>query len=130
LAYVTPTSHSPVTDPRQVTPATIQVEQTHGPILVISGDDDGIWTSSYMSNEVIRRLKASHFPYRADRLNYPHVGHRAGSPEIVPAWTGGATQRQTGEPQDPGGSPEGNALSSLDATPRVLDFLEQAFASK
>ena len=36
-------------------------------------------------------------------------------------------QRQTGESENYGGTPEGNALSSLDAIPKVLEFLQQAF---
>jgi dienelactone hydrolase len=127
LAYVIPTSRGPVTRASEVMAASIPVEQTHGPILVISGEDDGVWSSSYMTDAVIHRLKQAHFAYRYNRLNYPHAGHRAGAPEIGPAWTGGVTQRQTGQLEDPGGTPEGNATSSLDAIPKVLEFLQQAF---
>ena len=35
----------------------IEVEKTRGPLLVISGEDDGVWPSSSMANVVIGRLK-------------------------------------------------------------------------
>jgi hypothetical protein len=61
-------------------------------------------------------------------LIYPHAGHRAGLPDIVPAWTNGVTGRISGRSTEFGGSPEGNAESSLDATPKVLDFLATSLA--
>lgn len=56
-------------------------------------------------------------------LIYPHAGHRSGLPDIAPTWASGVTQRISGRSEEFGGSPEGNAESSLHATPRVLDFL-------
>jgi hypothetical protein len=35
----------------------------------------------------------------------------------------------TGEPEDLGGTPEGNAASSLDAIPKMLDFLQQSLSA-
>ncbi|HXP43668.1 MAG TPA: hypothetical protein VN833_25690, partial [Candidatus Acidoferrales bacterium] len=57
---------------------------------------------------------------------YPHAGHRAGMPEIVPAWHGGLTHPLTGARENLGGTPEGNAASSLDAAPKVLEFLQRS----
>lgn len=37
--------------------AMIAVENTQGPILLISGEDDGVWPSSAMANAVMSRLK-------------------------------------------------------------------------
>jgi dienelactone hydrolase len=127
LAFVLPTSRGPVPQSNESLAATIRVEETHGPIMVLSGDDDGVWPSSSMTSAVVNRLKAAHFPYPYERLDYPHAGHRAGNPAIIPTWTGSMTQPLSGEPENLGGSPQGNAESSLDAIPRVLKFLEQAF---
>jgi dienelactone hydrolase len=127
LAYARPSGRGPFNLANETPAAAIPVEQTHGPILVLSGDDDGVWSSSTMSDAVMHRLKQAHFAYRYERLNYAHAGHRAGNPEIIPTWSGGVTQRQTGESENYGGTPEGNALSSLDAIPKVLEFLQQAF---
>ena len=126
LTYVIPMRREPVRDPNQTFQATIPIEQTHGPILMVSGGEDGVWSSSEMTGDAMNRLKLAHFAFPYERLDYPHAGHRVGSPEIIPVWTGGLTQWQTGESQNPGGSVEGNAESGLDAGPKVLKFLEEA----
>lgn len=108
--------------------AAIPVENTHGPILVISGEDDGVWPSSQMTAQIQLRLHQAHFAYDFERLNYEHAGHRAGHPAIIPEWSNGVRQPLSGEPMNLGGTPQGNALSSLDAIPRVLDFLRAALA--
>ena len=63
------------------------------------------------------------------RLDYAKAGHRAGSPEIIPAWHGELRHPVSGRPEDLGGTPEGNAASGLDAAPRILEFLARAFAT-
>jgi dienelactone hydrolase len=103
----------------------IEVERTSGPILVISGEDDGVWPSSAMANDVMSRLKLNHFIYHYEHLRYPHAGHRAGHPAITPEWHGAIRHPVSGREVHWGGTPQGNAESSLDASPRVLDFLRQ-----
>jgi len=109
--------------------AAIAVEQTHGPILMISGTDDGIWHSSTMADSVVSRLKRTHFPYPFEHLRYPHAGHSAGYPETVPAWRGPQRHPISGKEIDFGGSVAGNALSSIDAAPKVLGFLDRSLKS-
>jgi hypothetical protein len=41
--------------------ATIEVERTGGPILMISGEDDHLWRSWEMADDVVSRLKRTHF---------------------------------------------------------------------
>ncbi len=106
-------------DPR----AAIAVENTAGPLLLISGTDDGVWESSRMSDAVIGRLKLAHFKYDFEQLKYPHAGHRAGHPGIAPAWSGSPRNPTSGRQVHLGGTPEGNAESSIDAAPKVLQFL-------
>ena len=115
-------------DPAVIMQATIDVEHTHGPILVISGTDDKIWDSTSMADAVVARLKQSHFPYPFEHLSYPHAGHRAGHPAITPAWHGTVRHPVSGKPENYGGSAEGDALSTLDAIPKVLQFLERGLA--
>ncbi len=110
--------------------AEIQVERTHGPILLISGQDDGIWESSRMSDKVIGRLKGAHFAYEFEQLKYAHAGHRAGHPGIYPTWYGRVTHPVSGRETHYGGTPEGNAESSIDAAPKVLEFLRKGFETK
>jgi dienelactone hydrolase len=106
--------------------AQIAVEETNGPILMIGAEDDGVWPSARMVREASGRLRANHFPHQVVVLVYPHAGHRAGQPDIAPAWTNGVTHPISGRTTEFGGSPEGNAQSSLDAIPKVLDFLEKS----
>ena len=111
------------TNPAMEQATAIPVEQTQGPILLISGQDDGIWESSRMSDQVIARLKAAHFSYDFQQLKYPHAGHRAGHPGIFPTWYGAVRHPVSGAAVHYGGTPEGNAESSIDAAPKVLEFL-------
>lgn len=108
--------------------AAIKVEQTHGSVLLISGQDDGVWHSTAMADEVVSRLKQSKFPYTFEHLKYSHAGHGAGRPEIVPEWHGPERNPTSGREVDPGGTIAGNAQSSLDAAPKVLQFLRQGLS--
>jgi BAAT / Acyl-CoA thioester hydrolase C terminal len=99
-----------------------------GPILLISGDDDGVWKSTEMADSVVRRLKQDHFPYFYQQLKYSHAGHGAGRPEIVPTWHGSVRNPASGREENLGGNPKGDAESSLDTTPKVLEFLRQSLA--
>jgi dienelactone hydrolase len=124
-----PLSYAPLRflrDPATVMNAAIAVEQTRGPILLISGQDDGVWQSSMMADAIVARLKQVHFSYRVEHLKYQHAGHRAGRPEIFPAWHGKLTHPVSGREVDLGGTVAGDAHSSLDAAPKVLEFLRQS----
>jgi dienelactone hydrolase len=105
--------------------AAIDVENTKGPILLIAGEQDRVWDSSGMSRTVVARLKHAHFEYPVESLTYAHAGHIAGRPEIVPEWHGELRHPVSGRPTSYGGTPEGNAMSSIDATPKVLEFLRK-----
>ncbi len=112
----------PVSDPD----SRIAVEHTHGPVLLISGGRDLIWSSSEMTESVVLRLKSSHFSYDVERLNYPLAGHSAGHPEIVPGWQGRVRNPTSGRETEMGGTPQGNAESGLAAAPKVLAFLAKS----
>ena len=113
-------------DPPARMRAAIAVEHIQGPVLMIAGRSDGVWPSSDMVGEAASRLRSAHFSQPVMVLDYEHAGHRAGLPEIIPAWTRGAKHPLTGTPIDYGGTPEGNAASSLDAIPKVLEFLRNS----
>ena len=123
LSYVLPRF---MRNPAAMMNAAIAVEHTRGPIMLISGEDDGVWPSEMMASEVVSRLKQSHFPYAVVHLKYAHAGHRAGRPEIVPTWHGRVVNPTSGREENLGGSVEGDAQSSLDAIPKVLEFLRQS----
>ncbi|HTQ53654.1 MAG TPA: acyl-CoA thioesterase/bile acid-CoA:amino acid N-acyltransferase family protein [Bryobacteraceae bacterium] len=115
--------------PDLVMRAAIDVERTHGPVVLISGDADGIWDSTGMADSIVARLERHHFPYPVVHLKYAHAGHQAGRPEIVPAWTRPDINPRTGWERDMGGSPQGNAESSLDAPRKVIEFLRQSLGT-
>lgn len=125
LAWVLPQMDH---DPARIVAATIAIEQTHGPILMIGAEADGVWPSSEMVSAAAARLRQTHFAYPVVTLIYPHAGHRAGMPQIIPAWHSGVRHPVSGTVMDLGGTPEGNAASTLDAIPKVLDFLSRSLA--
>jgi dienelactone hydrolase len=105
--------------------AAIAVEHTHGPILLIAGDDDGVWDSPGMTDAIVQRLKQAHFPFSYERLIYAHAGHRAGRPEIVPSWHGSVRNPTSQRLENLGGNAGGDAESSIDSIPKVLNFLRE-----
>jgi len=127
LAFVLPRM---LRDPTVPVAASIAVEYTQGPILLISGDDDAVWDSTGMADAVVSRLKHAHFVYSFENLKYSHAGHRAGRPEIVPTWHGLVRDPASGTEQNLGGSVPGDARSSLDAIPKVLEFLRKNLAGQ
>ena len=124
LAYLsTRLQWSRLTSRADVLNAEIPVEDTHGSILLVCGQDDEVWPSSRMADAIVGRLKRAHFSYSVQVLKYPHAGHHAGRPEIVPSWQDQVPHPITGRRVIFGGTPEGNAESSLNAIPNVLEFL-------
>jgi dienelactone hydrolase len=115
-------------NPQLRSDAAIEVEHSQGPVLLIGAEDDGVWQSARMVDAVADRLRRSQFPYRVEVLKYAHAGHLAGRPEIVPAWHGATIHPVSGRMMDLGGSPAGDAESSLDAIPKVLAFLKNSLA--
>jgi dienelactone hydrolase len=109
--------------------AEIEVERIQGPVLLISGDADRVWDSKSMADSIVARLKRHNFTYSVDHLNYAHAGHAAGRPEIVPAWQGAVRNATSGRDAEMGGTPQGNAESSLDAIGKVIEFLQQSLAA-
>ena len=124
-----PLSYAPIRAGRDVAAiqrASIHVEKTNGPILLISGESDGVWESASMADAIVDRLKHTHFAFRYENLKYAHAGHRAGRPEIVPTWHGQMRHPVSGMPMELGGNARGDAESSVDAIPKVLEFLRQS----
>jgi dienelactone hydrolase len=127
LAYVTPRQKS---NAGERASATIEVENTKGPILMISGEGDRVWNSWEMADDVVLRLKSHHFAYSFENLKYPHAGHFAGRQEFAPTWHSDVRNPTSGRENDPGGNPEGDARSSFDSIPKVLEFLRKNLAGQ
>ena len=60
---------------RPVPEAVIQVENTTGPILLISSKLDTMWPSEPAAEEIMRRLKEKDFPYPCRHLSFDHGSH-------------------------------------------------------
>ena len=62
--------------------AIIPVEQTNGPILLISGDDDRMWPSARMGDQILERLEAHGHPFRSRHCRYQRAGHLMRPPGV------------------------------------------------
>ncbi|MDJ1470318.1 acyl-CoA thioester hydrolase/BAAT C-terminal domain-containing protein [Cytophagaceae bacterium NT2B1] len=54
---------------------TIKVENSRGPILLLSGQDDQQWLSERMATLIEGRLKDKNYPYEVRNVIYPDAGH-------------------------------------------------------
>jgi dienelactone hydrolase len=122
LAYVTPRQKTLAAARME---ATIPVENTKGSILMISGEADHVWNSAEMADDVLSRLKSHRFAFGAQNLKYPRAGHYAGRVEFIPTWHREVVNPTSGRETDPGGSPDGDAHSTIDSMPKVLEFLKK-----
>jgi dienelactone hydrolase len=108
--------------------AIIKVENTNGPLLLISGEHDQIWPSSPLSQMAIDRLASHNHPHPYRHLSYKDAGHGMGLP-YRPTMV-----NQLYEPPSMilpfGGSPEENARACEDAWNHVLEFFEESFKAK
>ena len=62
--------------------ATIPVEKTNGPVLLISAQDDALWPSSHFCELVMQRLDKYTFPHVYQHLNYKGAGHMINFPYL------------------------------------------------
>jgi len=115
---------SQLRDVNAVERATIPVERTHGPILLVSGQDDQIWPSSILTEIAIRRLQQPGHPYPFRHLSYEGAGHAIYIPYSP------TTQIEYIHPNGVhytgGGSPRANSEAGADAWRHVLAFLEES----
>jgi hypothetical protein len=80
--------------------------------------------ASYLQGQALQvnRLQHHHFAYSVEHLKYPTLDTaRDGPKSFLPGWER-ATHPIAGTEVNPGGSPKGNAESSLDAITKVLGF--------
>jgi dienelactone hydrolase len=109
--------------------ATIPVERTSGPILLMSGGDDQVWPSTRFAELALDRLRVHGFAYASEHLSYPEAGHFACLPPYVPTSVTWSKHPQVPMNLEMGGTPQANAHASADAWPRIIDFLRQHLAT-
>jgi dienelactone hydrolase/uncharacterized protein (DUF2141 family) len=109
----------------QAAPETaIPAERIHGPILLLSGEDDRLWPSKEMGDRLAARLKAKGFAYEYRHLAYPGAGHVVFVGD--PKGPGGAYGSSQSGSAFLGGSPAANAAAWADNWPKTLDFFDRA----
>ncbi|HLW44007.1 MAG TPA: acyl-CoA thioester hydrolase/BAAT C-terminal domain-containing protein [Candidatus Acidoferrales bacterium] len=105
--------------------AQIPVEQTHGPILLISGGDDHVWPASRMAEMICARLRARNFVHSVEHLHYPKAGHELRYPFLP---TTARTTRPVGLKFaiSFGGTAEADVEAQRDAWRRALAFFHNS----
>ncbi|SDR45091.1 alpha/beta hydrolase [Natronobacterium texcoconense] len=94
--------------------ATIPVEEIHGPVLLVSGGDDGLWPAERLHEFSADRLEEAD-DSSFDHLVYDDAGHSILQPYFPSDGTYGLGY---------GGSHTGNAEAAHDHWPAVLDAFE------
>lgn len=92
--------------------ATIPVERIAGPVLLLSGEEDTLWPSTWLSERVMERLRERQFPHSFEHVSYPDAGHLISS---VPDDDG--THR--------GGTAEGNREAQREGRERFIRFFRR-----
>ncbi|WP_267639874.1 acyl-CoA thioesterase/bile acid-CoA:amino acid N-acyltransferase family protein [Haloarchaeobius amylolyticus] len=104
-------------DDGEIERAVSRVENTDGPILLLSGGDDEVWQSRYLAELAIDRLDRHDFAHPYEHLTYDGVGHYIGTPYQPLSGVGPAEVAKA------------TARASEDSWPRVLEFLEKGLGS-
>ncbi len=105
-----------LSDQHLVESASIAVEQTQGPVLLLAGQEDQVWPSALFAEMVMKRLAEHQHPYADHQFTYEHAGHLFPLPNLPTPFM--LTSML-------GGTPQGNAKASGDAWMQMLRFLQQ-----
>jgi pimeloyl-ACP methyl ester carboxylesterase len=107
--------------------ATIPVERTRGPILLITGKDDRLASRFELAEIARRRLERHSHRWRYEHLSYDHTGHTIAQP-YIPATADRFVHPVSKEVMALGGTTEGRAHANEDWWPKALAFLRAASA--
>ena len=113
-------------DSSAVERATIPVEKTRGPILLVSGTDDHMWPSTALADIAMRRLETHRYSYPYRHMKYEGAGHQIripGGPQTIRTLRL-RVEGASAELLDMGGNTKADAAAGSDAWRSVLEFLE------
>jgi dienelactone hydrolase len=96
----------------------IPVERTNGPILLVSGDTDGMWPASRMARQIMERLAAHKHPFTSRHVHYPNAGHLMRPPGVPTSVLDGKFAL--------GGTPSGQAAANRAAWLETVAFLVES----
>ncbi|MDE2614158.1 MAG: acyl-CoA thioesterase/BAAT N-terminal domain-containing protein [Burkholderiales bacterium] len=116
-------------DPDAVARARIPVEKIGGPVLLLSGSDDGSWPSSLYGRMVADKLAAVGHPYPVEHLDFAGAGHSIVFP-YVPTTQLVYAHPVSGRLSTSGGTPEANARADEASWLGVQRFLRAAVAAR
>lgn len=105
--------------------ATIAVERTRGPVLMLGGADDQLWGSCTLSQVAVDRLAVTgHAREHGDHLEcYPDTGHAIDQPDLPTIGDDEAYLPDAGAWFALGGKPAATARAARDADTRIRRFL-------
>lgn len=112
-------------DPDAVARARIRVEDIEGPVMLLSGTDDGSWPSSLYSKMVQDKLVDVKHPYPVEWLDYENGGHSILFP-YVPTTQLVYAHPVSGKISTSGGNPKDNARADQESWEGVKKFLDAA----
>jgi fermentation-respiration switch protein FrsA (DUF1100 family) len=116
-------------DPDAVARARIKVEDIQGPVMLLSGTDDGSWPSSIYSKMVQDKLAEVNHPYPVEWLDYENGGHSILFP-YVPTTQHVYAHPVSGKISTSGGNPKDNARADQESWEGVKQFLDAAVAAR
>jgi len=113
-----------LSDPIAMARARIPVERIAGPVLLISGGDDGAWPSDLYSLIVQSSLLAAGHPHEVTWKNWPAAGHSILFP-YTPATRIAHRHPVSGIATTMGGTPDANAEANAGAWEAALAFVRR-----
>jgi hypothetical protein len=116
---------SALRDADAVARSRIRVEHIAGPVLLLSGTDDGFWPSSEMADSIVRRMQAATHRHPVAHLRYDGAGHSIQFP-FVPTTRIVKPHAVARVDLTAGGTPQANAYANADSWPKVVSFLHDA----
>ncbi len=115
-------------NPDAVSLARIPVEKIRGPVLLLSGGDDGYWPSTAYARHIEQQLHDHRHPHEVLRLDYPDAGHFIQHP-LVPTTVIARAHPVSGIVMTGGGTPAANARANRESWPQCVDFLRRSVAT-
>lgn len=113
-----------LSDPVAMARARIPVERIAGPVLLLSGGDDGAWPSALYSLIVQSSLLAAGHPHEVTWKNWPEAGHSILFPH-TPATRIAHRHPVSGIATTMGGTPAANAEANAGAWEAALSFVRR-----
>jgi len=108
--------------------ATIRVEDTAGPILLIGGEDDQLWPSCVLQEISAARLRAAGHDH--EQVCYPRTGHWIGFPGLPTRGSDRYFDAYFQRWNLIGGTPDGMAHAQRDQLGRLVRFLDRSLAPR